>query len=112
MSHEQERKKAIMSGVEKLVDEAMRQGQESLTLEAIEEIALKARDEMARSLTEQMVQQQAAHQTTATDCPDCGKRMSNKGKKKRYVRTRSGEVQIERPYFYCAGCQRGHFPPG
>jgi hypothetical protein len=27
------------------------------------------------------------------------------------MRTRSGETEIERPYFYCKTCRTGHFPP-
>ena len=45
-------------------------------------------------------------------CEECGREMHYKGQKKRQVVTSSGEVEVERAYYYCKGCQRGYFRPG
>lgn len=45
-------------------------------------------------------------------CPECGGRLENKGKKKKVVLHREGEVRVERDYYYCPVCQHGVFPPG
>ncbi len=60
-----------------------------------------------------LLEQQTYHvNPQIPSCPACGARMHRKGNKKRYVRTRSGETEIERPYFYCQTCRKGLFPPG
>jgi hypothetical protein len=32
--------------------------------------------------------------------------------KRKYVVTETGEVEVERAYYYCETCKRGIFPPG
>jgi uncharacterized protein with PIN domain len=46
------------------------------------------------------------------NCPECGGSLQNKGKKKRQVLHREGEVRLERNYYYCPACKQGFFPPG
>jgi YgiT-type zinc finger domain-containing protein len=46
-------------------------------------------------------------------CPECGKPLEKKGKKKRRLQTRGGqEVELEREYGVCPSCGQGIFPPG
>ena len=113
MSSKREQMKAeIMAQVEGLVEEALARGEKPLTLEEIEDIALSARDQVGQSLTGSLVEQQAGRgDVEAAQCPDCGQSMRAKGKKARHLRTRSGETRVERAYFYCTACGRGHFPP-
>ena len=47
-----------------------------------------------------------------SECPECGEGVQNKGKKKRQVLHREGEVQLERDYYYCPACRQGFFPSG
>ena len=114
MSTEREQLKSkIMAQVEVLVEQALVQGEKRLTLSQIEELALAARSRIAQELTSGLLEQQTS--STAPElptCPICGQRMQPKGKKQRYLRTRSGDVLLHRPYFYCADCRRGYFPPG
>ena len=114
MSSKREQLKArLMAEVEAMIEEALTKGEDELTLEEIEDIALVTRDQMAQSLTGGLVEQQAETGDAELPlCPDCGQPMRPKGKKGRYLRTRSGETRLERAYFYCAACGRGHFPPG
>ena len=43
-------------------------------------------------------------------CCECEGRMQNKGKKKRVVLHREGEVELKREYYYCPSCKRGFSP--
>ncbi len=45
-------------------------------------------------------------------CPVCGRRMKAKGKRRRRLVTVTGEVPLEREYYYCGECRQGFFPPG
>jgi uncharacterized protein with PIN domain len=45
-------------------------------------------------------------------CEACNRRMHKRGKRKKRVVTVRGQVEIERQYYMCPGCGRGHFPPG
>jgi len=45
-------------------------------------------------------------------CPECGQEMRYKGQKLVEPQPWVGDVEIERGYYYCAGCNVGRFPPG
>jgi hypothetical protein len=113
MSRKREQLKAdIMAQVERLVEVALEKGEKPLTLDEIEDMALAARDQVGRSLTGSLVEQQAGSgEVEPMPCPDCGQPMRGKGRKGRHLRTRSGETRVERRYFHCTACGRGHFPP-
>ena len=105
-------KAEIMSQVEQLVETVLMKGEAPLTLTEIEDIALAARDQVGQTLTGRLVEQQSdSGEGQPVLCPACGQAMRAKGKKGRYLRTRSGETRVERAYFHCAACGRGHFPP-
>jgi hypothetical protein len=79
----------------------------------MEDLALAARSGVERELTGGLLEQQASSAAPELPtCPGCGQPMQPKGQKQRYLRTRSGDVLLQRPYFYCAQCRRGYFPPG
>jgi hypothetical protein len=85
----------------------------SPTLNDIEEAVLKIRKEFEPVLTEKVIAAQESVQAVPGPlCPTCGKEMQVKGRKGRGVETRLGLVEMERNYYYCAGCKRGSFPPG
>ena len=85
---------------------------QELDLSEIEDLALELEREMGQVLTQLLVESQGTSRADAVACPTCQHPMTYKGQKRRYLRTRSGEVQVERPYYYCRHCRRGHFPPG
>lgn len=85
---------------------------EELHLTEIEEAALAIREELSRELTQALVDSQIQSVSPDVICPECGSIMRNKGHKQKYVRSRSGDVDLARPYYYCATCREGHFPPG
>lgn len=85
---------------------------EEIHLTEIEEAALAIRQELSRDLTQSLANRQSKVSSPEEVCPKCGGMMHNKGRKKKHVRSRSGDIDLERPYYYCAKCQSGHFPPG
>lgn len=90
------------------VDEAV----PGLTLEAIEDRALATRAEVGRQITAALVELNSGQDVPGPRCAGCGREMHYKGRKHRYVRTRSGDIEVERAYYHCRGCRRGIFPPG
>lgn len=114
MGSERERMKAeIMARVDTLVEQALTAGEARLTLTQIEDLALTARRQIEQRLTDSLLTQQVQQAAAAVvNCKGCGRRMHPKGQKRRYLRTRSGEVLFYRPYFYCSSCRQGVFPPG
>lgn len=84
---------------------------EELHLTEIEEAALSIREKLSRELTQALANTQTQPSSPDVICPDCGKIMRNKGQKKKHVRSRSGDIDLERSYYYCSPCGKGHFPP-
>ena len=112
-SKREELKSAIMKRVEELVEASLKEGEKQQSLSAIEESVLAVGHEVNELLTHGLVAQQEHHrQAEQPICAQCGQRLQAKGKKRRYIRTRSGEVEMERSYYYCSKCQQGVFPPG
>lgn len=85
---------------------------ERLHLTEIEDAALKVRQQVSQAITQGL----SEHESQLTDvdvcCPDCQKVARYKGKKKKWIKTRSGEIQVERGYWYCPNCRTGFFPTG
>lgn len=107
-------KAQVMAELEAAVDKALAQAKkgDGLTITGIEEIVLEIRSEVGQQLTGLLVAQGSEQSVPGPRCATCEQEMHYKGKKRRYVRTRTGEVQVERAHYYCPGCQQGHFPPG
>lgn len=98
--------------LDQMLDEYEAKG-EGVTLTDIENIALKVGDQTSQAVTAELVSRPKDEQLVpGPGCEQCGQEMSYKGKKPKKVQTRSGEVSIERRYYYCAQCQQGFFPPG
>lgn len=96
--------------LDQLLDQV--EAQPSLTLSEIEDLALKTRGQVGQAVTQALVKLEAEASVPGPSCPDCQQEMHYKGQKRKRVRTRSGEVDIKRPYYYCDHCRRGFFPPG
>jgi len=96
-----------------LIDEALASAKEGkpLSLSEIEDIALAVRAKMGQEVAQALVQQQEQVAVPGPTCEQCGREMHYKGLKKRRIVSRSGEVDWERPYYYCEPCRRGFFPP-
>ena len=107
-------KAELLAKYEAMLDETLSQGETKagLTLTDIEEMALRTRAEVGEQVTAALLETQGGPRVPEPHCPSCGQAMRYKGRKHRYLRTRSGEVELERAYYYCPMCRRGHFPPG
>lgn len=77
----------------------------------IEDIALDLRQEVGQAVTEALSQRESEQHDVDVACPRCQQTMRVKGRKPKWVKTRTGLVQIARPYYYCETCRAGHFPP-
>ena len=113
MSPESDLKKQMMAEAENIINEllAQRAEKEAIQLSDIERMVRTAGEEMMTRLTAQLVEEEA-QQEVSDCCPECGQKMRNKGKKVRNLLTETGEVSLERAYYYCPACHAGHFPPG
>ncbi len=104
----------LLAKYEALLEEMLSQGEAraGLTMTEIEDRALRTRAEVGEQVTAALVETQSEPSIPGPRCPKCGQEMRYKGRKHRYLRTRSGEVELERAYYYCPTCRQGHFPPG
>lgn len=83
------------------------------TLSEIEGVVLRVRDELSVKLAEAVLNQEGQERLVPGPCcPECGEEMGYKDSHGLNVTSWVGEIRIERGYYYCAGCQRGLFPPG
>ena len=107
-------KAAVMAKVEAAIDQGLKAGGQAgkLTIDDIEDIVIQVRDELSEELTSLWVQPGSEPAVPGPLCSACGKEMHYKGQKRRYIRTRTGEVQLERAYYHCPSCGQGFFPPG
>lgn len=85
---------------------------EVLALSTIEDWALQLRRGVGQEVTQALANYEGGKQAVDVACPECQQLMRFKGRKRRWLKTRSGEAQVERAYYFCEGCHRGHFPPG
>jgi uncharacterized protein with PIN domain len=107
-------KAELVAKYEAMLEEMLSQGETKagLTLTDIEDMALRTRAEVGEQVTAALLETQAEQSIPGPRCPKCRQEMRYKGRKHRYLRTRSGEVEMERAYYYCPMCRQGHFPPG
>ena len=113
---DKEIKAALLARYEQELDKMLaeyRAKGEEITLTDIENIALKTGDQASQAVTAELVSQPRDEQLVPGPiCEQCGEELRYKGKKPKKIQTRSGEVTVERRYYYCTKCQQGFFPPG
>ena len=101
---------ATDAAIAKVLAERKRPAEASLA--DIEQVALAAGHQIEQAIAAALAQESAAELPAWPDCPQCGQKLKNKGKRSRRIVTEAGEVEVERPYYYCATCHQGLFPPG
>lgn len=113
MSPDKEQLKArMMADAEAVIDQMLSEGseQEQLDLSDIEHLARAAGRRIMERLTCTLVDTEAREEEGCT-CPECGQKARYKGRRRRNLVTDTGEVRLERGYYYCPTCQEGFFPP-
>jgi hypothetical protein len=108
-----ELKARMMREVEALVDQllAEKRPAHEITLSEIERAALAAGSRFEGLVVKEWVADSQGDTSSIPKCPSCGHPMELKGHRQRWVVTQAGEVALRRPYYYCADCRRGLFPP-
>ena len=108
----EELKARLMAEAETAIDQLLAGAgeKEDLQLSDIERLARTAGQRMMQRFTEGLVKAEAG-QEESRDCPECGREMRYKGRKKRDLVAETGEVKLERAYYYCPSCRKGFFPP-
>ena len=109
-----ELKARLMAEAESAIDKllAVRKAPAEASLADIEQVALAASQQMAQAVTDELVAESTTELPAWPTCPQCGRKMKNKGKRTRRVVTETGDVELERSYYHCVACGRGIFPPG
>ncbi len=105
----------LVSEYEKKVKEVMDWQEEhpEFRLIELEEYLLEVGKELTSTIAERVIEQKESKQPVeGPECEKCGKRMRNKGQKRKQVVTQVGDVEIERGYYWCPQCKSGLFPPG
>ena len=85
---------------------------ERLHLTEIEEAALAVRQQVSQNITQSLSDPESQAKDVDVCCPQCKAVARHKGVKSKWLKTRSGEIQVERAYWYCPVCRTGFFPTG
>ena len=81
-----------------------------LTMTDIENLVGKMGQEVTQGATEAIAQREQAEPSEVI-CQTCQVRMHKRGKRKKRVVTKRGEIELERQYYVCPQCEAGVFPP-
>lgn len=105
-------KARMMAEAEKAIDRmlAEKSKRQELQLGDIERMVREAGEQVMERFTNEIVREEAQGEESSI-CPECGQKMRYKGRKARDLVTETGEVRMERAYYYCPRCQKGVFPP-
>jgi hypothetical protein len=95
---------AIRTMLEALPDKA------DLTMDDMEDLIGK----MGQDIMREAMQGVSQHEQVAPSlviCQACQVPMQKRGKRKKRVVTKRGEIELERQYYVCPQCGQGAFPP-
>jgi hypothetical protein len=111
-----ELRRRFVAKAEEVFEIAMERGiaREDISLSQIEEIVNELKFELTSMMVESVIEVQVSRRAgPGPKCEGCGREMRYKGEKRRPdILTSQGEIEVERPYYYCERCKRGLFPPG
>jgi len=105
---------ALLAEAKEAIDQLLDWHEETAepSLTQIEDMVLKLRKQVGERMAEMVIEEQeAVRPVPGPACPACGQEMRYKDMKRTTIGTRSGEVRLERAYYYCERCRGGLFPP-
>ncbi len=113
MPQKSELKAEMMAAAEEAINELLAEAEkkEEIRLSDIERLVRSTGEAVMARLTAKLVEAEG-QQAVSAICPECGQKMRYKGRKGRDLITETGEVWLERAYYYCPACRQGIFPPG
>lgn len=94
--------------IRKLLDELP--DKSDLTITDIEHFVGRMGHEVMQGLMQSIANDQQATPTEVI-CEHCQMKMHKRGKRKKQVVTKRGEIELERQYYVCPHCGHGAFPP-
>jgi hypothetical protein len=104
---------------ERKLDEIARRFRERLAQEwpegetdvtGVEEIVLRIEQEVLREVTEEMLREQSGKRRGNQSACACGKLARYRKDSPLELVTLFGRVRVDRAYFYCSACRKGHCP--
>ncbi len=114
MSAEEELRAWLKGQADELVERVMRERKASgqNRLEDIEDLALDAGRGFREGVLRELSAAESDAASDAVVCDRCGHRMESRGRRKRVIVSRAGEVKVERRHYVCPECGKRSFPPG
>jgi hypothetical protein len=111
--NDEELRAQMMAAAEGVIEKLLAgtKEKEELSLSDIERLVRRAGQNVMQELTGTLANAEAQGQESRI-CSKCGRKTRYKGQKKRDLITGTGEVSLERGYYYCPTCREGFFPPG
>ncbi len=113
--YENEEEKWRQAGYE-AVDRMVKKIRDKIAGKSFEEISdmlLQEGQTVTGAILSEVLKTRGAKQIGATTyvCEGCGRTLKRQPKlRRRTIESRHGEIEIERPYFYCKQCRRGYEP--
>jgi hypothetical protein len=83
------------------------------SFEEVSDLVRREGQAVTRALLGEVVRSRGAKEAAARThgCAECGRTLARQRQlHRRTIESRHGEIEIERPYFYCRQCQRGYHP--
>ena len=115
MESKAEKRARLLAKAAQAVDEYLEWEEKNLRpdLTQIEDMALQLRKEFGQEIAQVAIESQVERTPApGPTCAKCRKEMRYKGKKRTRVESRTGELDVERGYYYCPKCKERLFPPG
>lgn len=82
-----------------------------LTMDDMERLIGEMGQDIMRETIEEVSQHEQVEPSQVI-CDACQVQMHKRGKRRKRVVTKRGEIELERQYYVCPQCGRGSFPPG
>jgi len=110
----EERKKELEGKAQEMIERLMawEETHQEPNLTQMEDIVLELRGELGQAMLSSMLSNQEKVAPVSERCSTCGAELRGKGKRRKVLESRVGEIAVERGYYTCPECGTGLFPPG